>query len=179
MKNACARAFFCASVLFMSLTIPLQAQRLPEISAGVGTMIFDGSGTDATSIAALRAAVPLVGSWLLGDASFSLASPNETFNEMRVRMGLSEAQIQLQLPLDRARPYIGAGAGWIHSFKNAAAKSTTFPTRSVAAGMRLDFARHFGARVEARLRQWKGQRPGTGSTSGGSAEWTAGGTYIF
>jgi hypothetical protein len=165
--------------MFLSLPVPLEAQHLPEISAGVGAMQFDGSGTDVASIAALRAAVPLVGSWLLGDASFSLASPNETFNDMRVRMGLSEAQLQLQLPLAGVRPYVGVGAGWIHYFKNAAAGSSTFPTRSAAAGLRIDFARHFGARAEGRLREWKGQRPGTGSTSGGSAEWTLGGTYTF
>jgi hypothetical protein len=70
MKNACVPAFFCASLMFLSLPVPLEAQHLPEISAGVGAMQFDGSGTDVASIAALRAAVPLVGSWLLGDASF-------------------------------------------------------------------------------------------------------------
>lgn len=179
MNNTFNRALFCASTLFLSSTIPLQAQRLPEISAAVGGMQFDGSGTDRASIFALRAAVPLVSSWLLGDASFSFASPNETFNNMRAKIGVTEAQMQLQLPLGPVRPYLGAGAGWIHYFDNAAARSTTFPTRSAAAGLRVGFARHFGARAELRLRDWKGQRPGTGSTTGGSAEWTAGGTYIF
>lgn len=179
MKTSHSRAFLCASLLFLSSTIPLEAQHLPEVSATFGAMQFDGGGTEPASTAALRAAVPLVSSWLVGDASFSFASPYEQFNNMRARIGVTEAQMQLQLPLGSVRPYLGAGAGWIHYFNNAAASSTTFPTRTVATGLRVIVARHFGVRAEMRLRNWKGQRPGTGSTTGGSAEWTAGGTYIF
>jgi hypothetical protein len=179
MNKTFSGTLFCASSLLLVLAIPLEAQiPAPEISAVVGAMQFDASGTGTVPVIALRAAVPLVGSWILGEANFSYASLDEQFSAVGTRVGVAEGQVQFQLPFYRVRPYVGVGGGWLHYFNNAGGRATTSPTYSAAAGLRARLSGRFGASAELRLRGWQygGTPAGFGSSA---AEWTAGTTYSF
>jgi hypothetical protein len=181
MKHGCRRPLLCTSVVFLILAMPLEAQmRGPEISAAVGAMQYDASGTGAVPMIALRGAVPLVRSWLVGEANFTFASLREQSSAIGTRAGVAEGQLQFQLPLPRVRPYLGVGAGWFHYFNNAVRRAETSPTYSAAAGLRVELSPRFGATAELRLRGWDYQREPTGSNFGSSAaEWTAGWVYRF
>lgn len=179
MKNTFIRAAFCASILSLASAISVEAQSSTEISADVGAMQFDASGTGTAPVIALRAAVPLLGSWLLGEGNFSYASLHEQFSNGGTRIGVAEGQIQFQLPLARIRPYLGVGAGWLHYFNNAPARATS-PTYSAAAGLRVGLSPRLAARAELRLRGWNPYSQSTGSGFGASAaEWTGGLAYTF
>jgi Outer membrane protein beta-barrel domain len=175
MNNAFRRALFCVSILFLIPAISLDAQMpAPEISASVGAMQYDASGTGTAPVVALRGAVPLVGSWLLGEGNFSYASLDEQFSDVGTRVGVAEGQLQFQLPLGRVRPYLGAGAGWLHYFNNAPPRATS-PTYSAAAGLRVGLSPRISARAELRLRTWSP----FGSGNDSAAEWTGGLAYTF
>ena len=171
----------CLSLFLLISAIPLRAQNTgAEISAGLGAMQFDASGTGTVPVIALRGAVPLVGSWMLGEANLSFASLDEQFSELGTRVGVAEGQLQFQLPLARVRPYLGVGAGWLHYFNNAGTRATTTPTFSGAAGLRFKLTPRFGARAELRLRGWDWHTgPNDSSFGGSAAEWTAGVAYTF
>ena len=181
MNNTFGRALFWGSILLLVSAIWLEAQTpTPEISVSVGVMQFDASGTGTAPVIALRAAVPFVGSWLLGEGNLSYASLDEQFSNVGTRVGVAEGQVQFQLPLARVRPYLGAGAGWLHYFNNAVGRAATSPTYSAAAGLRVGLSPRFAARAELRLRGWDYHSDQTGSNFGGSAaEWTAGLAYTF
>lgn len=181
MNNTFSRTLFCASILLLVSAMSLEAQMpKPEISAVVGAMQFDASGTGTAPVIALRAAVPLVGSWFLGEANLSYASLDEQFSAVGTRIGVAEGQMQFQLPLARIRPYLGVGAGWLHYFNNAAGRASTSPTYSAAAGLRVGLSSRIAARAELRLRGWDYHSYQTGSGFGSSgAEWTGGLAYTF
>jgi hypothetical protein len=177
MNNASRRAFLCASILFLIPAISLDAQMPgPEISASVGAMQFDASGTGTAPVIALRAAFPIVGSWLLAEGNLSYASLDEQFSNVGSRIGVAEGQLQAQLPLGRVRPYLGAGAGWLHYFNNAP-PSATSPTYSAGAGLRVGLSPRVTARAELRLRIWNPYPNSSGNNS--AAEWTGGLAYTF
>ena len=177
MNNAFRRTLFCASTLVLLAAISVDAQMpTPEISASVGAMQFDAGGTGTAPVIALRAAVPLVGSWLLGEGSFSYASLDEQFSDVGTRVGVAEGQLQFQLPLGRVRPYLGAGAGWFHYFNNAPPRATS-PTYSAAAGLRIGLSPRLAARAELRLRIWNPYPNSSGNNTAG--EWTGGLAYTF
>lgn len=179
MHNTFISTAFCASILSLASATLLEAQSSPEISASVGVMQFDASGTGTAPVIALRAGVPMLGSWLLGEGSFSYASLNEQFSSAGTRIGVAEGQMQFQLPLARIRPYLGVGAGWLHYFNNAAGRATP-PTFSAAAGLRVKLSPRFTTRAELRLRGWNPSSQSTGSGFGASAaEWTGGLAYTF
>lgn len=173
-------SLFCASSLLVVLAIPLEAQMpKPEISASVGAMQFDASGTGTAPVIALRAAFPIVGSWLLAEGNLSYASLDEQFSNVGTRIGVAESQLQVQLPFARVRPYLGLGAGWLHYFNNAPPRATP-PTYSAAAGLRVGLSPRIAARAELRLRGWNPYSQSTGSGFGNSAaEWTGGLAYTF
>ena len=181
MNNTFKRTLFCASILSLVAALSLEAQTSkPEISASVGAMQFDASGTGTAPVIALRAAVPLTGSWLLAEGNLSYASLNEQFSDAGTRIGVAEGQVQFQLPLARVRPYLGVGAGWLHYFNNAAGRAATSPTYSAAAGLRVGLSPRIAARTELRLRAWDYHRDQAGSSIGASgAEWTGGLAYTF
>ena len=179
MNNTFSRAFFSASTLLLVSAISLEAQSSPEVSVAAGAMQFDASGTGTAPVIALRAAVPLVGSWLLGEGNFSYASLDEQFSNAGTRIGVAEGQLQFQLPLARVRPYLGVGAGWLHYFNNAPARATS-PTYSAAAGLRVGLSPRLTARAELRLRGWNPYSQSAGSGFGNNAaEWTGGLAYTF
>ena len=178
MNKTVSRSLFCASSLLLVLAIPLQSQiPAPEVSLAVGAMQFDASGTGTVPVIALRGAIPLASSWILGEGNFSYASLDEQ-NGVGTRVGVAEGQVQFQLPSYRIRPYMGLGGGWLHYFTNAGTRETTSPTVSVAAGLRARLSGRFGASAELRVRTWRygGQSAGFGNSA---AEWTAGTTYSF
>jgi hypothetical protein len=148
-----------------------------EISLAVGASQFDASGTGTAPLAAVRAAAPLVGQWMLGEISLSYASLDEQFSTSDTRVGVGEGQLQAQVPAVRVRPYVGLGGGWLHYFNNAAGRSSATPTVSGSVGLRIPVASALLLRGELRLRSWKG-----GGSSGfvnSAAEFTGGIGYRF
>jgi hypothetical protein len=174
--NRITSSAFCAFLLFSA--IPVAAQTATrEASFAVGASQFDASGTGTAPIAAIRAATPLVGHWMLGEVSFSYASLDEQFSTTNTRVGVGEAQLQGQYPATRVRPYVGLGGGWLHYFNNAAGRPETTPTVSGSVGLRMPVASSLMLRGELRLRSWKG-----GGSSGfvnSAAEFTAGLGFRF
>jgi hypothetical protein len=181
MKTKFPSSLFLAPLLILSAALPLRAQSTsPQIAAVLGAMQFDASGTGTVPMVGVRGTLPLVGSWMLGEANFSFASLDEQFNELGTRVGVAEGQLQFQLPLARVRPYVGLGAGWLHYFSNAAGRAPTTPTFSGAAGLRLGLSHGLGAQGELRIRGWNYHHDNFSSNFGSSAaEWTAGLTYAF
>jgi hypothetical protein len=180
MKNASGPALFCASLLFLSWTTRLEAQNSPVISLAAGAMQYSGSGNSTVPMIALRGAVPIGASWLLGEGNLTFASLREQSLEIGTRAGVAEGQLQVQLPFARVRPYLGVGAGWFHYFNSAVRQAETLPTYSAAAGLRVALSRRFGASAELRLRGMNYQRHPTGSGfTRSAAEWTGGWTYSF
>jgi hypothetical protein len=180
MNHPSSRAFFCGTVLFLILAGSLEAQMSkPEVSATAGAMQFDASGTGTAPVFALRAAVPIVGSWLLVEGNLSYASLHEQFSDVGTRIGVAESQLQAQLPFARVRPYLGLGAGWFHYFNNVPVSSTS-QTYSAAAGLRVGLSPRYTARAELRLRGWNpyGDSPSSGFGAS-AAEWTGGLAYTF
>jgi hypothetical protein len=180
MNNTLNRTLFCACTLSLVAAFSLEAQMSkPEVSASVGVMQFDASGTGTAPVFALRAAFPIVGSWLLAEGNLSYASLDEQFNNVGTRIGVADSQLQVQLPFARIRPYVGLGAGWLHYFNNAPLRATP-PTYSAAAGLRVGLSPRIAARAELRLRGWNPYSQSTGSGFGNSAaEWTGGLAYTF
>jgi hypothetical protein len=166
----------CSLILFAAIPVAAQTPGR-EISFAAGVSQFDASGTGTAPIAAIRAAAPLIGKWMLGEASLSYASLDEQFSTTNTRVGIGEAQLQAQFPAARIRPYIGLGGGSLHYFNNAAGRSATTPTISGSAGLRIPVSSALLLRGELRLRTWK-----SGSGSGfhnSAAEFTAGIGYMF
>jgi hypothetical protein len=167
---------FVALISFYA--IPLRAQTpYREISTAVGFSQFDASGTGTAPVAAIRAAAPLIGKWLLGDLSLSYASLDEQFSTTNTHVGVGEAQLQAELPATRVRPYIGVGGGWLHYFNNSAGRGAGSPTVSGAVGLRIPVASTVLLRGELRMRSWRST-----SSSGfhnAAAEFTAGIGYAF
>lgn len=176
MINRLTSSAFCAFLLCSA--IPVAAQTATrEVSFAVGASQFDASGTGTAPIAAIRAATPLVGQWMLGEVSFSYASLDEQFSTTNTRVGVGEGQLHAQYPATRVRPYVGLGGGWLHYFNNAAGRSTATPTVSGSVGLRIPVASSFMTRGELRLRSWKGG--GSAGFVNAAAEFTAGIGYRF
>ncbi len=176
MTNGIKFSAFYSLLLFSAIPVGAQTSTR-EVSFAVGASQFDASGTGTAPLAAIRAAAPLVGDWMLGDISLSYASLDEQFSPINTRVGVAEGQLQAQLPATRVRPYVGLGGGWFHYFNNAAGRSTTSPTVSGSVGLRVRVSSGLLLRGELRLRSWK-----TGGNSGfvnNAAEWTAGMGYAF
>jgi hypothetical protein len=178
MNNTLNRTLYCASILSVVFGASLEAQlSRPEVTASVGAMQFDASGTGTAPVIALRAALPIVGSWLLAEGNLSYASLDEQFSDVGTRVGVAEGQLQAQLPFARVRPYLGLGGGWLHYFNNRTER-TTSPTYSAAAGLRVGLSPRFIARAELRLRGWNPTPTGSGFGAS-AAEWTGGLAYTF
>jgi hypothetical protein len=176
LTNRTRLSAFCALSVFSAISAGAQTSTR-EISLAVGASQFDASGTGTAPLAAIRAAAPLVGQWLLGEISLSYASLDEQFSTTDTRVGVGEGQLQAQVPAVRVRPYVGLGGGWLHYFTNAAGRSSATPTVSASAGLRIPIASALLLRGELRLRSWKG-----GGSSGfvnSAAEFTAGMGYRF
>jgi hypothetical protein len=180
MHNAHIRIIGCASLVFIA-AIPLEAQtRGPQISAAWGAMQYDALGTGTAPMMALRAGIPVAGSWLVAEGNLSVASLDEQSAEIGTRTGIAEGQLQFQLPFARVRPYVGVGGGWAHYFSNALHGSETSPTYSAATGLRFLLSPRIGASAELRLRGWNYYHDQSGSGFGSSAaEWTGGLSYTF
>lgn len=164
--------------LLLFSAVPIAAQTATrEVSLAVGASQFDASGTGTASIAAVRAAAPLVGRWLLGEVSLAYTSLDEQFTTGNTRVGLGEAQLQAQVSIARVRPYVGLGGGWLHYFNNAAERSPATATVSGSAGLRIPVASALMLRGELRVRSWRGV--GRSGFVNGAAEFTAGIGYRF
>ena len=162
-----AAALAVASALLTSLaraqTAPVERARY-SVGLTTGVSQFDLSGTGTTAIVSARADVAMQ-RWLLAEGALSTFRPSEQFGQTRTYL-VPEAQIQLQLPAQTVRPYVGLGGGYVLvSGRNRV-------TASAAAGVRVPITA-VDLRGELRVR-------GIGTSFGASAaEWTFGAAYRF
>ena len=143
---------------------PAGAQRVPDRSAtlGGGVMSFDASGTGSATVVSLSAAQTLLPSrWLAVEGTLAYAALGEQFRDAPTRFGVAEAQLQLQWPGARLRPYLGAGPGVAHYFTNGGGRDALQPALSAGVGLRAALGGPWGLRLDARLRGW-----GFGNMSG-------------
>lgn len=84
------------------------------------------------------------------DAGGQLIRPRE----VRAALAALEVQLQAQLPLGRARPYVGAGAGLFGNLRGTRdTEAFVRPTVSAAGGLRVDATPRLGLRAELRARR--------------------------
>lgn len=176
-----AVAAFVVLLLAAVAAAPLGAQAYHgrELSVLGGASSFDASGTGTASTAAVRVAQPLGGRWVLVEGSLAYAALDEQFSPSRTRVGVAEAQLQLQLPAGRLRPYVGLGGGVLRYLSNASGRPATPGTVSGAAGLRVRIASRIGARGELRVRGWEQTQSGGFGFVNSAAEYTGGLTYSF
>lgn len=170
------RTALVAAAIVMSVTIPTtslsaqDARTLPAhaVTVTAGVSQFDLSGTGTDPVLGVRAEKAWR-RWLVTEAAVSTFKPSEDLPN-RTRYWIPEAQVQLQLPGARVRPYLGAGGGYViipDARPNRGTASLAAGVRAALPGSRLD------TRGELRVR-------GIGRNFGGSAaEWTAGVGYRF
>lgn len=151
----------------------LQAQGARDVpkhavSLVAGVSQFDLSGTGTDAVIGVRAETAWR-RWLVAEAALSSFRPGEDIPRT-TRYWIPEAQVQLQIPGARIRPYLGAGGGYVlipDARPNRGTASLSTGVRAALPGSNLD------ARGELRVR-------GIGRNFGGStAEWTAGVGYRF
>jgi hypothetical protein len=135
---------------------PLAPQSAPvgSISVSAGSMAFDVSGTGTAPTAALRADRALIERWLLAEIGLGYAPIKEQFRVRPTRLGMLDAQLQLQLPTPHVRPYVGMGTGAVAYLTQADGRESVAGGVSLAAGLRASLTRRLGLRAEGRLRYW-------------------------
>src|SRR3712207_3041719 len=107
---AAATAVVAGSARAQSVTPP------PAFSVNAGAFQYDLAGTGTTPMLAVRADFPL-GQVVLVEGSLGFARPEQQFGG-RTTMMIPEAQLQVQLPLGRVLPYVGAGGGAALDFRS-------------------------------------------------------------
>ena len=165
---------FCVACLPCALSAQIPKY---EISVAGGVSQFDAAGTGTAPIVAVRLAGLIGGNWLLGDLGVSYASLDEQVTADNTRTGVFEGQLQVQLPLARFRPYIGAGGGSVRYFNNDGGRGSSARTASASVGLRFAFTPAWLFRGEMRLRTWD-----AGNDAGfhnSSADFTAGLGFAF
>ena len=150
-----------------ALLAPLRAQALAFGQSQHAVVLQAGrwyADVDGMIVGTLRAELPLdgTGRWLLAlgvmYAHYTLGSPVP-----RVDLLAPEALVHLQLGRGRLRPYVGGGAGLVlvNMFH------TVDPVLSLAAGLRADLSRDWGARFELDTRAF-------GQFDAGTVGWSFG-----
>jgi hypothetical protein len=149
-----------------AVAAPASLPYAASLMAGVSQ--YDLSGTGTTTLLGVRVEAGLR-RWLVAEAGLGFFDPNEQLGA-RGRYTVSELQLQLQWPGRVARPYVGAGGGYVIADggrNNTGTASAAGGVRVALPGPRLD------ARGELRVR-------GVGSGfSGAAAEWLLGLGYRF
>ncbi|HSR41509.1 MAG TPA: outer membrane beta-barrel protein [Longimicrobiales bacterium] len=151
------------AVLVAALVWPpgmLEAQELPPPEIGLvgGTFSYDlGVRGDATSpFGGLRVRFPLSRHLLVepGLALTRLTADSVSEGADRdITFLLMEFQAQVQLPVDRLRPYLGVGAGGMLDLRGARGiDEFMVSTYSVAAGLAVDLGSSWAIRTEVRGR---------------------------
>lgn len=133
-----------------------------------GVSQFDLSGTGTTGLLGARLEVEVL-RWLVAEGALGVFQPREQFGGRAVYT-VPEAQLQVQFPGRRARPYLGAGGGYVVASGGRGTRGTA--SGSVGLRFALPIA-PVDARAELRVR-------GIGKSFGGSTpEWTLGIGYRF
>jgi hypothetical protein len=136
----------------------------PAVSVGGGVFQYDLSGTGTVPMLAARVELPLA-RYALVEGGVVAARP-ERQSAGRETFVAPEAQLQLQLPLGRFAPYLGAGAG--AALRSGGGRTDSDLTVSGAGGVRAWLTDRTGLRGELRVR-------GIGTRfTGSAAEWTLG-----
>jgi hypothetical protein len=143
-RRASALATF--AIVFASAPASAQSRFYNGIGLSAGVAQFDMSGTGTAPFGALRLERELT-SWLVADGALGVLRPDEQLSERRVYL-VPEAQLQIQLPIGRVRPYVGAGTGMLTSVSGPARSYAVF---SGATGARVAVSNAVDLRGELRV----------------------------
>ena len=151
------RAMVMCSMLAGALSAaPLSGQILTEATFGGGTY---RTATGPGPIATVKLGRRLLGNVLLGEVNAAYATSREdvSFFEPRQRthVGMLDLQAQLQLPLSRMRPYVGAGIGSVRYLGDYPSGSKTKPSSAASIGARVIATSSMLIRVDYRFREWR------------------------
>jgi hypothetical protein len=142
-----------AAALLLLATGPLAAQQgggpPSETALLAGPSSYDLSGTGTSFAANLSSTVRLAGRVLLFSPNFGYFTYRTQFGNRRHFL-FPEAGLQLQVPMGRFRPYLGAGAG--AGIDTRGGPSQLDFTLHAAAGFRLRVRSDWGVRGEVRVR---------------------------
>lgn len=120
-----------------------------ETALLAGPSSYDLSGTGTAFAASLSSTVHLAGRVLLLSPNFGYFTYRTQFGSRRHFL-FPEAGLQLQAPMGRFRPYLGAGAG--AGIDTQGGPSQLDFTLHAAAGFRLRVRNEWGLRGELRVR---------------------------
>ena len=149
------RAIF-AMIPLMASAAPVAAQTETSVTLVGGAVQYDLSGTGTTPFIAARVeVVPASARFVVAEAGLEFVSYEPQFGERRHHW-IPEAMVQLQVPAESFRPYLGVGIGYSYASTDSA------PTLAVAGGTRLRLTADWGLRAELRVRSID---PWTGSTA--------------
>ena len=157
------RTFAVVAVCLALWAMPSHAQSMGRSRNGVGLAAgvaqFDMAGTGTAPFGVLRLERELA-RWLVGDLALGLLRPDEQI-ALRQTYLVPEAQLQVQRPFGRLRPYLGAGIGMLKSLNGSA---RTYAVYSGSTGARVAVTDALDVRGELRV---------TGQ-SATLAQWTVG-----
>lgn len=153
-----------AAILLTGSVARAQDAAPPTLTISGGVMDFDLSGTGQTWVAGVRFIRPLT-SHLAIEIGTSYARPEQDFGE--TTLFAPDFHLQYHWQVGPVRPFIGAGAGFVH-ISGPFDVDDTDPTFSAAGGLRIDVAPRASLFGEMRVRGH--ERKFVGSTT----EWSGG-----
>ena len=133
-----------------------------SVGAVVGITQFDLSGTGTAPVVSIRAEQE-INRFLVVEGAVTLFRPKEQFGTRRTFI-VPEVQLQLQLPAEIVRPYLGVGVGGAFISNGGGSQEVI----SAAGGIRAAISKEWDVRGELRVRN-------IGKLfTGATADWTAG-----
>jgi hypothetical protein len=154
------RSFVFSALLLALLGTPALAQQT-SVSIYRGTSEYDLSGVDQATSTAVRLSRDL-NSWIVVEGGLSFVELQQQFGHSKLYM--PEMLIQLQLPIGRFAPYVGAGAGLgIDVPENNQFSTDTDPTFLAGAGLRVDLPFNLLLGVDGRIRGFTTRFTGSGA----------------
>lgn len=164
--------FLSLTALLLTATVARAqdaAAAQPTLTISGGVMDFDLSGTGQTWVAGVRFIRPFT-SHLAIEIGTSYARPEQDFGE--TTLFAPDFHLQYHWKIGPVRPFIGAGAGFVH-ISGPFDVDDTDPTFSAAGGLRVDIGPRASLFGEMRVR---GHERGFVATT---AEWSGGLSFRF
>src|SRR5207253_657935 len=147
-----ALLFVALATASVPASLQAQADSASRLSLTVGPMSFDANGTGSTYTIALRGYRTIGPRWLAIEVGAAYMPFDEQFSITSTQVGALEGQLQLQMPLDRFKPYLGAGPGFVTYLTQAGGRHRLAPSANFGAGTRVVLTQLLGLVVDGRIR---------------------------
>lgn len=147
------------------------AQQLPLRSASVttGVAYFDSRGEGYSPTLALRVDQSFARAWLVAEGGVAYMPLRTPFAADRTNLMALDAQLQLQLPFSRVRPYVGIGGGAMMYLSNPDSDGRVTQLATVSAGVRVPVRAGWSFRGDTRLALWERARQTNDAFTHGAA----------